>query len=206
MNQHHLSTWLTRRGRLVILMLWLFAAGACTVIPPIEDKTAYYTLPSIAENQPEKTGKETSEVSDTDYVLMPVEIPQYLDRPSFVHRTGQGSVKVFEYTRWAEPLQQSIHRSLLHALWPVAKSSRLAQEDAQLLTVEILRFEPYKHKNNEVKLLARCYVQKGSHQEPSSFTVELTSNWDGNHHEKLTQKMSQLIQQLAGQIKENLRK
>ena len=40
----------------------------------------------------------------------PLELPEYLDRPQMVTRSGVNNVKIHEFERWAEPLEDGVTR------------------------------------------------------------------------------------------------
>ncbi len=48
--------------------------------------------------------------------LDPVDIPDYLDRPQIVSRSGQNELVVSEYNRWAGSLRDDITRALMNDL------------------------------------------------------------------------------------------
>jgi uncharacterized lipoprotein YmbA len=56
----------------------------------------------------------------------PVEIPEYLDRPQMVIRTGVNTVRVDEFERWAEPLKDGVARVVTDNLADLLESRRIA--------------------------------------------------------------------------------
>ncbi|QXP84933.1 PqiC family protein [Methylococcus sp. Mc7] len=78
----------------------------------------------------------------------PVELPEYLDRPQIVTRTGQNELQLAEFDKWAESLKGSVTQVLaenLAAYLPSRKVvvypwKRSAQVDYQLV-VKVIRFE-----------------------------------------------------------------
>ncbi len=73
----------------------------CGSSPP----SRFYTLNS-------STLTRIGSVADGDITIGPVEIPDYLNRPQIVTR-GEGSeLKLAQFDRWAEPLEESIQRML----------------------------------------------------------------------------------------------
>jgi uncharacterized lipoprotein YmbA len=78
----------------------------------------------------------------------PVELPEYLDRPQIVTRTGQNELRLAEFDRWAEPLKDSVSQALAENLAAYLPSRKVAaypwKRSAQLdyqLVVKVIRFE-----------------------------------------------------------------
>ena len=55
----------------------------------------------------------------------PVTLPQYLDRPQIVERTGPNSLKIAEFDRWAEPLNNTVPRILVQNISQLLQSDRV---------------------------------------------------------------------------------
>ncbi len=56
----------------------------------------------------------------------PVEIPEYLDRPQMVIRTGVNTVRINEFERWAEPLKDGVARVVTDNLAGLLEVRRIA--------------------------------------------------------------------------------
>jgi hypothetical protein len=116
-------------------MRWLLLVlilGACSS-PPRE---RFYTLdgpepPAAAEGAP-------------SIAVGPVSIPDLVDRPQLVVRTGANQVQIVEQARWAEPLKGAIAR-VVAANVATALGGRVAgQRDGAAdyrVTLDVQRFE-----------------------------------------------------------------
>ncbi len=96
------SRRLFRRTALALALLLTGAMSGCGSSPP----SSFYTL-SPSPLTP------IGSAADGDITIGPVEIPDYLNRPQIVTR-GEGSeLRLAEFDRWAEPLDDSIQRMLV---------------------------------------------------------------------------------------------
>jgi|GEM_PF-243298 len=96
-----------RLALLAILCLCISTLlSACGSSPP----SRYYTLE-------EQIGTKTSIAEEPLAVRVgPIKIARYLNRPQFVTRMDRNELKVAEYNRWIEPLDQSFQRILTNNL------------------------------------------------------------------------------------------
>ncbi len=107
------------RGRLFVIACSLAAAalGGCLSLKRTPE-ARFFTLRSVlepAEAAPVAT-RPGSQVG-----LLPVLVPGHLERPQLVTWAGPGELRIDEYLRWAEPLDEGIARTLaedLDALLP----------------------------------------------------------------------------------------
>jgi uncharacterized lipoprotein YmbA len=97
--------------------------------------------------------------------LGPVSLPDYLDRPEIVTRTGDYGVRLGEFDKWAEPLEPMFLRLLAERLRRETGSrevvllpSRRETEPASAVEVEIDRFDA--GEGGEVVLDARWRVRQ----------------------------------------------
>ena len=81
----------------------LVGLAACTTTPP----SRFYTLSSLPAAGPPPAGAATQIL-----LIGTVELPQTLDRPQFVTRSGANKVDVAELDRWSEPLDGMVRRIL----------------------------------------------------------------------------------------------
>jgi uncharacterized lipoprotein YmbA len=141
------------------LVLALAIAGCGTTAP-----TRFYTLSSVAPESPaiDSTSRGASDQRLPSLLVGTIDLPQTLDRPQLVRRSGANTVELAELDRWSEPLDGMIRRSLaddLEARLPrrriltaVLPSIRI--EDTLML--EIDRFEA--DDGGAVKLDAQWFV------------------------------------------------
>jgi uncharacterized protein len=89
----------------------LIVLGGCNVTGP-SPKTHFYVLsveaqPVRSENPPGPTVAMAGRVA-----VSRVTIPGTVDRPQIVARTAANSVEIYDFHRWAEPLQDAIARAV----------------------------------------------------------------------------------------------
>src|SRR5262245_9007298 len=89
----------------------LIVLGGCNVTGP-SPRTHFYVLsveaqPAPSENPPAATVALAARVA-----VSRVTIPGTVDRPQIVARTAANSVEIFDFHRWAEPLQEAIARAI----------------------------------------------------------------------------------------------
>jgi uncharacterized lipoprotein YmbA len=81
----------------------------CASTPP----TRFFVLGSVAGS--EKMGSRMGERC-LAIGIGPVKIPEYLNQPEIVTRMTQNEVRVDEFAKWAEPLEDNISRALAENL------------------------------------------------------------------------------------------
>lgn len=96
------------------LVLALLAAGCSS--PP----TRFYVLSPLAESGRSVNAHEIA------IGVGPVELPDYLDRPQIVTRSGQNRLELAEFDNWAEPLQDNVSQVLAENLAALLPSKRVA--------------------------------------------------------------------------------
>jgi uncharacterized lipoprotein YmbA len=146
-------------ARALCCLVALLAVGGCGTTAP----SRFYTLSSMP---PEPTLGPVSQggrdVRLPTLLVGTIEMPQTLDRPQFVRRSGSNTVELAELDRWSEPLDGMIRRSLaddLTARLPklrVLTSVLPAVPIDHTLMLEIDRFEA--DAAGVVKLNAQWFV------------------------------------------------
>jgi uncharacterized protein len=138
----------------------LLAVAACGTTAP----SRFYTLSSVP---PDSTpGNAASDRGDDQrlptFLVGTIEMPQTLDRPQFVRRSGSNTIELAELDRWSEPLDGMIRRSLaddLAARLPKARVLTSVLPSVPIdhtLMLEIDRFEA--DSGGTVKLNAQWFV------------------------------------------------
>ena len=129
----------------VLALVALADLGACsTTAPP-----RFYTLSSTRQVANASAAAETGglEASTSTLLVGAIEIPQTLDRPQLVRRSGINKIDVAEYDRWAEPLDAMMRRTLAEDLAALLPKSRVLASTLpavpidQTLVVAIARLE-----------------------------------------------------------------
>ena len=87
-------------GLTAALCIALLLAGCAT-----SPSARFYTLDSAP-------GEPRGETGDVVIGLRPLTFPEYLNRPQIVTRTDGSELKLAEFDRWAEPVDQSFNRVL----------------------------------------------------------------------------------------------
>jgi uncharacterized lipoprotein YmbA len=123
----------------------LTGLAACSTTPPPQFYTLSSTRQLAGAGAPTEAGGRDAGVSTL--LVGAIDIPQTLDRPQLVRRSGINKIDVAEYDRWAEPFDAMTRRTLaedLAALLPRSKvlaSTLPAVPIDQTLVVEIGHFE-----------------------------------------------------------------
>jgi len=93
----------------LILGLWMIVLSGCASTPP----TRFFVLSSISgfDRMGSGMGEHCLAIS-----IGPVKIPEYLDQREIVTRITQNEVRVDEFAKWAEPLENNIARALAENL------------------------------------------------------------------------------------------
>lgn len=123
---------------LVIATIWL---AGCARSP----QARFYTLSPLG---PQAAKPPASAVRQVSLSIAPVEVPDYLNRPQIVTRSGQNELKLAEFDRWAGSLPDNIaavmaeNLSLLLASDRVQAAPRGRNEKADYtLAMRILRLD-----------------------------------------------------------------
>jgi uncharacterized lipoprotein YmbA len=59
--------------------------------------------------------------------VLPVDLPDYLDRPQVVTRVSENELKLDEFNRWAEPLKDNFYRVLVENLSTLLTSAKVVE-------------------------------------------------------------------------------
>ncbi len=106
---------------LVICLLALMAAGCRSSTPPVE----FYTLASLPIMEMES--HEQSAVRDITIGIGPVQLPQFLNRPQIVIRSGPNRLTVSEFHRWAGYFDQDFLRVLAQDISILLPTNRVIE-------------------------------------------------------------------------------
>jgi len=106
---------------LVIYLLVLMVAGCRRSTPPIE----FYTLTSPPGMEMES--HEQSAVQGITIGIGPVQLPQFLNRPQIVTRSGPNKLTVSEFHRWGGYLDQDFLRVLAQDISILMPTNRVIE-------------------------------------------------------------------------------
>jgi uncharacterized protein len=103
-------TILVRPSAFLAMAVAALVLASCAGSPPAR----FYTLTAL--QPPQAPAKETQVKPSTVVAVDPVGIPDYLDRPQITTRTGDNELTFTEFDRWAGPLAEEIHRTMIENL------------------------------------------------------------------------------------------
>jgi len=167
-------------------------------------KTHYYTLnsPPIPDTRSAAMGPVI--------LIGPVTLPDLVDRPQLVLRSGDNQVEISDTHRWAQSLKSEVARTLAANLALEADAPRvyllgqtLSDEADLRIAVDILRFEsaPASHATIEAQWSVR---HKGT-SKPITARGIVREAVEGNTHADLVAAHSRAIAKLSREIAATLR-
>jgi uncharacterized protein len=92
------------QGLVLALVGGLLGGGCLGSSPP----SRYYTLSASTPRPAARTGPPVRTIR-----VAPVSLPESLDRPQMLRRTGENTVEVLEFERWIEPLDVLLRNTLV---------------------------------------------------------------------------------------------
>jgi len=147
----------TRRSAWPALLLTAVVLAGCSSTP----KTNFYTLSSVAA----PAGADAK--VPYSVAIGPVGIPESIDRPQLVIRTGANQVAIAEFERWAGPLKNEIALAIAENLRlqlggaSVVTYPQGAQADVNV-SVDVQRFESALGEAATVEVLWQVRTAKGA--------------------------------------------
>lgn len=147
-------------GLLQCLCLAL-ALGGCLSLGDTP-ATRFYVLTPLTDRAEAPQSEAQSAEARTRVIvgLVPVEIPQYLDRPQIVTRISANELGLAEFDQWAEPLPESVTQVLAENLTRLVSTRGIdvltdlrSNRGAYQVGVTLMRFE--RDADNGVVLQAR---------------------------------------------------
>ena len=125
--------------------LTLLSAAGCSIKSETAPSRFYMLRPLPADPSAPASGIDESRPV---LALGPVDIPAHLDRPQIVTRTPGTEVKLSEFERWAEPLEDNVTAVLADNLSSLLSTERVTLFPSRLppdldlrVAVEVLRFD-----------------------------------------------------------------
>jgi uncharacterized lipoprotein YmbA len=104
------------------LATWLvLAAAGCSLLRPQPEVFRFYLLTPIEAGEPARPRRPMV------LGIGPVHLPEYLDRPEVVVRTGPNEIKLSASDRWAEPLKSGFRRVFADNLSRLIRTERVVQ-------------------------------------------------------------------------------
>lgn len=110
------------RRPVILTPALLLVAAAALAGCAVSDPSRYYAL---AASSAHVAGPRPVAESPLTIGVGPVAIPRYLDRPQVVTRDAAGTLDIWPYQRWAEPLDIGIAQALADDLAALVPSDRV---------------------------------------------------------------------------------
>ena len=191
----------------VVCWLTFAAITACSASPEFR----YYTLST--EPGPKNTATITTRVGCAPYAVDAVAVPDLLDRPQIVLRSGANAVEVLDDDRWAAPLTDQLQRVFAADL-----SARLGADaitdpglssplrSGRRITISILDFAPGRDRES---VIAASWVISDPKSAPISGDVRIyrarhVASTDRSDVREVVAIMSDLVAMTADDIAETL--
>lgn len=182
----------------VVLLLSLGMTGCGTTSPAV----TFYALSPVSIQSAVASPTQAAPTIGVG----PVTLPDYLDRPQLITRTGPNQMKIDEYHRWAGALEQEIVRVITQNLITLLGSDRVAPipwpgDFSPDITVrlEVYAFEAA----SDATARLRATVTLGNPRSgamPVTWTVDLEEQAENSAYEALVAAQSRLLAQLSRQI------
>jgi uncharacterized lipoprotein YmbA len=143
--------------------------------------------------------------------LVALSLPGHLDRPQIVDRTGQNRVKLAEFDRWAEPLEENVRRVLVDNLTYLLAEDRVLVYDQDfdmpaeyLLGAKVLRMDS--GPGDEVNLRIRWGIaRRAANQILMVRTSHITEPNGGGGYDAAVAAMSRALGRLSQEMATALR-
>ncbi len=188
------------KRHLLVGLLFIAALGACSSTP----QPVFYTLDNGAISAA-KNGLVPS------VVLTQTTLPELIDRPQLVVRTGNNQVRISERHRWAEPLRREIPRVLANDLGQLLDSSRVIampidsqRFDADFrVSLDVQRFEVTEKIGADIDLLWQIEDRQGKTITGRSTLRETT---DSEDYVALVAAQRRVVSQVAVEMAAQIRR
>lgn len=156
------------------------AAGCAT--PQIQERFFTLSADTAAERTP------IARIAPISVIVGPVTVPELVDRPQFVVRSGANRVDILEQTRWAAPLKSEVPRVIaehLARLLEGARAGTIAQRAAGApdyrVLVDLQRFDSSLEQGATLQALWTVQPAVGAPAVSGSFSTNEASggSYDG---------------------------
>lgn len=187
---------------LLATCLGMLALSACSIKSETAPSRFYMLRALPADTADPGAGGEAGPV----LALGPVRIPAYLDRPQIVTQAPGAEVKLSEFERWAEPLEDNVAAVLADNLARLVPTGRISAYPEQLqadpdlrITVDLIRFDgPL---GGEVVLEARWSLIPGAEEaERRTRRSRFVQRAGGAAYADLVEAMSRTLDALSREL------
>ncbi|HSA77530.1 MAG TPA: PqiC family protein [Nitrospirota bacterium] len=167
---------------LFTLALFVVILAGCASSP----SSKFYQL-TPAQNKTLVT-RDASPDQSLIITIGPVRIPDYLDRPQIVTRSGKNELKLSEFDRWAGSLESDINRVLIEDISSILPADRFS----------VMRWTPYME--SQVAASYRVEVLVDRFEGTLGDSVQLKAYWGVFAQDKslLLKKESRISEQMNG--------
>ncbi len=192
-----------RTAMIAFFLLSIVLSGCFGTSQP----SRFYTLSSL--RGPEPVPHVETAGNGAIVAVGPLTIPDYLNGPQIVTRTGTNEVRLNEFDRWAGALDSNIARIIVEDLsvmlpadrFSVIRSASAAQggmPTAFRVTVDIMRFDAAP--GGTVFLEAEWTVSGGEKGNPVSRRSSISGKVNGSGFPDLVAAMSKAVEDLSREI------
>jgi len=195
-----MKTIFSIRFAAVILCISLAILSGCASSKP----TRFYTLSSLVSS--EKAIKATPTEQDISIGIRPVRLPEYLDRPQIITLTSTNKLKLAEFDKWAEPLNENISRVLAGSLSTLLSTDRVfifpwnrALSIEYRVAVDVIRFEGTLGERIVLKANWTVFGDYGK-KEIMTRTTSYTERIEGQDYGAMVAAMSRTLEGLSQDI------
>jgi hypothetical protein len=143
----------TQRSLIRVVVLFLVLVICLCACAGKSSSSKFYVLSSLPQSA-------LSAAEGTAVGVLPVAIPEYLDRPQMVTRVSENEIRMDEFSRWAEPLKESVTRALVENLSSLLNNAKVIKTTGTpgiatgvQVGVEVMQFDG--SLGGEVVLLAK---------------------------------------------------
>lgn len=172
--------------------------------------TRFYTLSSMESPAHKKQVAEATR--DVIVALGPVSIPDYLDRPQIVTRSGQNELAVDDFHRWAGSLETDITRVLIENLSALLPPDRYhvvswiqpAQSYTSIahrVAVDVIRFDGTYGDSVSMKVQWAVFRKD---REALVMHASIIEPVTGNDYRALVEAMSRVMESLSRDIADTI--
>jgi len=110
----------TQRFSLHVVVLLLVSMVCLSTCAGKSASSKYYVLSPLPLTK--LSGAEGATIG-----VLPLDLPDYLDRPQVVTRVSENELKLDEFNRWAEPLKDNFYRVLVENLSTLLTSAKVIE-------------------------------------------------------------------------------
>jgi uncharacterized protein len=176
-------------------LLMVGALFGCHSSPP----SRFYTLRSTAPAGP------TQYAAPYSVVVGPVTVPAIVDRPQIVVYRDANQVTLAEQSRWADPLDSAIPRTIAGDLSNLLDGARVAAaspgapaDPDYRVSLDVQRFEPVMGRSATVEVLWTVRASKGDGKKTGRSSAQETVT--GSDYDGIVSALDRALAAVSGEI------